>query len=231
MSQKLAVITGASSGIGRACARQLIDDKYQVINADLATPDGVAEEPVHVKCDVSSSADIDSLYAQVNQDFGVPDVLISNAGVGVHELLSEGDPNKWETLIGTNLLGPLRLIRAFLPDMLTRKKGHIIFMSSVAARKPHPYGGIYAASKAGLEVVAETLRLEVQPHIRVSVVAPGAIDTPFFKHTLSGARSYDELQWQRVTPEDVAHHVAYLLSLPAHMNMDYSIVRPTDQPF
>lgn len=230
MKSGVAVITGASSGIGKACAELLHSSGFQVVNADKDSG-GSGSEVAYVRCDVSDQTDINALYDHVKQMYGVPDVLISNAGVGVHEQLADGDPDKWARVINTNLMGPLRLIRAFLPEMIRQKRGHVVFVSSVAARKPHPYGGVYGASKAGLEMVAETLRLEVQPHIKVSVVAPGAIDTPFFQHTLSGSRDYTELGWNHVAAKDIARHILYLLTLPVHLNLDHTTIRPSDQPF
>jgi NADP-dependent 3-hydroxy acid dehydrogenase YdfG len=90
-----------------------------------------------------------SLYHPVTNTYGIPKILISNAGQGIHEKLLEGDPEKWAKVIEINLLGALRFVRAFVPDRLDRKSGSVFFISSTAAPRPYEYGAIYAASKAG----------------------------------------------------------------------------------
>ena len=229
-TQKKVVITGGSSGIGRSTAALLHSSGYQVINADKDVPEN-STLIRHVLCDVTLREDIERLYQTVTEHFGVPDVLISNAGVGIHEKLTEGDPDKWARAIDINVMGALRFIRAFLPEMLNRRSGHIIFTTSVAAGKAYLFGGVHAASKAAIETIAETLRLEVQPHIKVSVVAPGAVDTAFFKHTLNVPRDDSDPGWQQVSPEEVGVYIRHILSLPEEVNIDYSVLRPRDQPF
>lgn len=228
-NQKRVVITGGSSGIGRSTAALLHSSGYQIINADKDAPPNSALIR-HVPCDITVREDIESLYQTVISEFGVPDVLISNAGIGIHEKLTEGDPEKWARVIDTNVMGALRFMRAFVSEMLERQTGHIIFITSVAAGKAYPYGGVYGASKAAVEIIAETLRLEVQPHLKVSVVAPGAIDTSS-NNTINAPRDYSEIDWQHVSPEEVGGYIRHILSLPDEVNIDYSVVRPRDQPF
>src|SRR5690606_34492370 len=100
--------------------------------------------------------------------------------------LTEGDPEGWKEIMDTNLMGALYFIRLFVPEMLEQKRGNVIFVSSVAAGRGFPYGGIYAASKTALDVIAETLRLETLPLIKVTTICPGLTDTDFFSNTLGG---------------------------------------------
>ena len=226
-SPKVVLITGGSSGIGQAVATCLDRQQYLPVNIDVVPPQRETATP-YIECDLSEAAAVERLYQKVKSTYGSPSVLISCAGVNIHELLSEGDPEKWQRVFEVNVIGAMRFVRAFVNE-LPERVGHIVFMSSVAARKQYPYGGIYSASKAALEACAETLRLELQPNVRVSVVAAGAVATPFFQNTLGGPQNYEKLPYENVSAEDVGKHVAALLAVPQNFNIDYSLVRPRDQ--
>jgi NADP-dependent 3-hydroxy acid dehydrogenase YdfG len=223
----IAVITGGSSGIGEAIAQTLVKADMTIINADKNPPSDYSIP--YIPCDITNPAQIDRLYHRVIHEYGIPDLLISNAGVNIHEKIAEGDPEKWNSLFAVNVLGALRFIRAFLPAMLDKGKGHIIFISSVASYACYPYGGIYSASKAAINALAETLRLEVQPAIKVSVVCPGSVDTPFFKNTLNGPRDVTEIPWKPLSPQDIARHVKSIISSEDHVATDFTILRPKGQ--
>lgn len=211
--KKIVVITGGSSGIGQAIAQTLIKKEFIVINADVAAPN-VASEIDHVECDITVGKDIDRLYNYVKKHYGSPDILISNAGQGVHEKLAEGDPDKWKRVIDVNLIGALRFLRAFLPDMLSQKKGDIIITSSTAGKQIYEYGGVYAASKAALNTVAKTLQLETAGILRVFLISPGVVDTSFFKNMFSSNHSVEDIGLGSLSAEQVADIVLYLLDLP-----------------
>ena len=110
------------------------------------------------------------------QNTGLPGTLTLNAGKGIHETLTEGDPDKWKSVLDLNVMGVLRYIRSFVPEMISQKQGKVIFMSSVAASKPYTYGAVYSASKAAVEMIAETLRLETLPHVAVTTINAGITD-------------------------------------------------------
>lgn len=225
---KNVIITGASSGIGKAIAEKLLTTNYSCINIDKTPPPQHSEIP-YLRCDLTDAQQVNKLYTEVKKQIGVPHVLISNAGINVHEKLTEGDPEKWQEVFNCNVMGALRFIRAFINDVPVG--GNIIFISSVAAHKAYEYGGVYSASKAAIDRIAETLRLEVQPDIKVSVVAPGTVKTEFFKNTINGSQQYNSQGWREVTSEQIAEYVNYILSAPESLNIDYSILRPSDQPF
>lgn len=228
---KLALITGGSSGIGLAISKILAKENIEVIVADKQE---LQEEFQHIQyyaCDVGKSKDIVSLYKKITGEFGHPDVLVINAGRGIQEKLSEGDPDKWQTIIDTNIMGALRTIRAFLPAMLERKHGHVIFISSVAANKPHPYGGIYSATKSALEIIAETLRLETIPFINVTVISPGITDTNFFSNQISGGGSAGDLNMGTISPEEIAEDVLYVLKKRPGTSINKIVTRPIAQEF
>src|SRR5690606_41560591 len=116
--KKIVVITGGSSGIGAAISATLSRQGYAVVNADVNSPKD-ASEAEHFPCDVSSAQDVANLYQYVLSQSGIPDVLVSNAGQGIHEKIAEGDPERWARMIDITRMGSRRLSRAYIPDMLT----------------------------------------------------------------------------------------------------------------
>jgi NADP-dependent 3-hydroxy acid dehydrogenase YdfG len=230
-SERKAVITGASSGIGLATVKAFQSKKIKVFSADIRDPEHVSAGIFHLNTDITKPEDIQRLYTRVNETIGSPDILICNAGRGIHERLSEGDPNKWASVIEINLMGALRVIRAFLPDMIKNQSGDVVFISSVSSQKPYEYGGIYSATKTALEAVAESLRLEVQPQVRVTTIVPGVVNTSFFENIIGGEHSPESLGWGALQPEDVADAIVYAISRPKNMALNKIILRPAAQPF
>lgn len=228
---KLALVTGGSSGIGLSISKILAKENIEVIVADKQELQGEFSHIRFFVCDVGKSIDIDNLYKKISSEFGHPDVLVINAARGIQEKLAEGDPEKWQKIIDTNIMGALRTVRAFLPAMLERKYGHVIFISSVAANKPHSYGGIYSATKSALEVIAETLRIETIPFINVTVISPGITDTEFFSNQISGGGSAKDLKMGTISPEEIAEDVLYILSKKPGTSINKIITRPIEQEF
>ena len=228
---KIALVTGGSSGIGKAISEKLNREGVKVIVADI-TEAAKKDNGIEFRsCDISKANDVDDLYAWTTKNFGHPDYLILNAGQGIQEKLTEGDPEKWKKVLETNILGALRCIRSFTPNMISQKSGNVVFISSVSANQPHPYGGIYAASKTALEVIAETLRLETLPHINVTVVSPGIVDTSFFKNQISGDNTIEQMGMGSIDPEEVAEDVWYALNKKKGTSINKIITRPTLQNF
>lgn len=222
----LAIVTGGSSGIGLAIAVALAKESYKVINADIQEPaGGDSDNCIYHKCDVTSAADVDSLSRLVRET-GTPGVLVLNAGKGIHERLREGDPEKWFQVININICGTLRVLRAILPFM---HNGHVIFISSVSAGNPHPYGGIYAATKSAVDTIAETLRQEELEKIAVTVISPGIVDTPFFSNMVSGSHNPADIGWGAVEAEEVAASVIYVLQQAKGTVINSITIRPSGQ--
>lgn len=230
-SSKIALVTGGSSGIGKAIAEKLRSEGVKVCVADISAANTEKEGITYRKCDISNAEDIDQLYEWISNHHGHPDFLILNAGQGIREKLTEGDPEKWQKIVHTNLMGPLRCIRAFTPAMLDKKQGNVVFISSVSANQPHPYGGIYSATKTALEVVAETLRLESLPYLNVTVVSPGIVETEFFKNEISGGVSVEEMGMGAISPAEVAEDVWYALNKKEGTSINKIITRPVLQNF
>lgn len=227
LQARRALVSGAASGIGRATLAHLQALGADVMGTDIAPGD--TQVPL-VLADLSNPAAIDALFATTQAQLGTPDILVSCAGVGIHERLTEGDPAKWAQVMEVNVLGALRLIRAFVPGMLA-EGGDVVIVSSVAAATAFPWGGPYAASKAALEMLAETLRLEVLPTVRVTTLAPGVVDTAFFAHMVSGNQSVEEIGFGALSAEQVAELVAYAVSRPSNMALNHLTVRPRGQTF
>lgn len=226
-----ALISGGASGIGRAIAAKLVQEEVATAVADLHLTGELPPSAHAFQCNVADAPDVDALFANVQANLGTPDILICSAGRGIHEKLTEGDPEKWKAVIETNLLGALRMIRAFVPDMLQAGFGDVVLISSVSAGQAYTYGGVYAATKAALEVVAETLRLEVLPILRVTVIAPGITDTSFFENTISGFHTAADIGYGAMSPEAVADAVLYALRQPEGVSVNRLTIRPTAQPF
>lgn len=228
--KKIAVVTGGSSGIGKAICETLDKKEYTVINADIRSPEGVSSGE-YVSCDVTSAKDVDHLYDYVLSTFGIPEVLISNAGQGIHEKITEGDPQKWAGVVDVNLMGALRFVRAFVPNMMEQQKGTIVFVSSTAAKQAYAYGGIYSATKAALNMVAKTLQLEVEGTLKVGLVSPGVVDTPFFKNMISGFHTVEDIGWGSLSAQQIADVICYILDLPPSVNLPEIFITPANQPF
>lgn len=230
-NSKIALVTGGSSGIGRAIAEKLSKEGIRVIVADVTETTNTSQNFEFISCDVGNEKDIRDLYSRTTENYGHPDYLILNAGRGIQEKLTEGDPEKWKKVLDTNIMGSLRCIRAFTPHMMEQKSGNVVFISSVSANQPHPYGGIYSASKTALEVIAETLRLETLPYINVTVVSPGIVDTAFYEHQISGNNSVEKMGMGAISPEEIAEDVWYALNKKPGTSINKIITRPTLQNF
>ena len=223
---RIALVTGGSRGIGNAIALKLATENFKVVIADITSPEKTHENITYYYCDLTKGKDIDKLHSDVLGEIGEPDLIVLNAGIGIHELLTEGDPEKWQYLININVMAALRCIRSFVPLLVKNKKGDVVFISSVAANKPYCYGGIYSASKTALDMIAETLRLETSPCIRVTIIRAGATATNFF--STSGNLPKDN---GILHAEDIAEDVFYAINKPDGKQINMIITRPANQEF
>ncbi len=222
------VITGGSSGIGRSLTQKFASAGFDVINADINPP---KKEIGHfILVDLTQPDQVDQLINKVKDLWGAgPDVLICNAGRGVHNKLTEGYPDEWENIFRLNVFSAFRLIRAFVPEMQNRGSGDVVFISSISADHAYIYGGIYTATKAAIEQLAETLRLEVQPEVRVTVVRPGVVDTRFFKNMINGSQTPESIGWGSINPDQIADSVLYAVNQPREMMLNNIELRPVAQ--
>ena len=235
-----AVVTGASSGIGRATAARLVADGWRVLAvarreerlAELAAETGCEILPV----DVTDDASVAALVARVEELFdGSLNAVVHVAGgaLGV-ETAAEADLEKWQRMYDINVLGAVRVTRALLPAVRASGRGDLLFVTSVAGHEAYPGGSGYNAAKAGEHMLAAALRLELNGEpIRVIEIAPGMVRTEEFSLVRLGDQDaadavYDGVE-QPLTAEDCADVVSYALNAPHHVNLDLVTVRPLAQ--
>jgi len=240
---KVALVTGASSGIGEATALALAEEGAAVaISARRADRlEGVArritEKGGKVKTIVADVAQEDGareMVVSANAAFGRLDILVNNAGVMLLGPIGGADTEDWRRMIGTNVLGLMYATHAALPLMRAQGTGHIVNVSSVAGRTARAGAGVYNASKWGVGAFSESLRQEVyKDKIRVTIVEPGAVATELTQHiTHPGAKEQIEAFVQAMTPlesEDIAAAILYAVTQPPRVNVNEILIRPTDQ--
>lgn len=222
-----AIVTGGSAGIGLAIARRLHARGDAVMVADMQPPPDAALD-FHAT-DLRQQADVDACFAACESLLPPLSTLVCCAGRGIHERLAEGDPRKWADILELNVMGALRMIRAFVPA-LARAGGDVLIIGSVGARRPHPWGGVYNASKAALESLAETLRLETQPDVRVTLISPGVVDTGFFDAMGDTGVDVDSIGVGCLYPDDIADAALFALERPPHAVVNHLTLRPRAQP-
>ncbi len=222
------IITGASTGIGAATARRAVEFDYRVVLAARSQDklEGLAEElggPEHalaVRSDVTSWDDQQALVATALERFGRLDAFFANAGFGAKRGFLEESVEHWKAMIDTNVLGAALSIRACLPHFRERNAGHVLLTSSVAGRRALP-GSLYSCTKHAVTAMGEALRQEVSDtYIKVTLIEPGMVDTPFFDNRVSGALEAD----------DIARAVLFALTQPPHVDVNEILVRPVHQP-
>ena len=232
---RIAVITGASSGIGKELAIQLAKDDVQVVlvarradrlsrlEQDIKSNGGRC---IAVPTDVSKPEDINYLKEKVS-DLGAINILINNAGVGYFGPLEELSIEDWNFQINVNLRASFLLSQAFVPNMKREKKGIIVFINSIAGRQPFSQSVGYAASKFGLRGLANSLREELRSdNIKVVSIFPGAIDTPFWDKIDSDFSRDDMLN-----TKDLAKFILYSINAPGNLTMEEMVIRRVEGDF
>jgi serine 3-dehydrogenase len=230
------VITGASSGIGAACARHFhkAGDRLSLGARRTDRLPGVVPGAFHHALDVTKPASVERFVAAAIEANGPIDVLVNNAGLarGV-EKIAEGTGEAWREMVETNVLGLLEVTRRVLPHMLALKKGHIVVIGSVAGHKAYPGGGVYCGSKRALQPICEAIRMEtLGTGIRVTSVDPGLCETEFSVVRFRGDQERADKVYHDTRPltaDDIADCVLFAADRPAHVNLDTIVVMPTDQ--
>lgn len=235
-SSRVAVVTGASSGIGEATARRLVKEGFEVVAAarrvdrlaELAAQVGVRP----IRLDVT---DPESVAAFAQQ---VPDcaVLVNNAGgaFGLSEVTA-ADPDQWRQMYEVNVLGTLRMTQALMPAMIRSGRGHVVNITSIAGHVVYEGGSGYTAAKHAQHAVSETLRLELNGKpVRVTEIAPGMVRTEEFSLVRFGGDAEKAAAVYRgvdepLLAEDIADCVAFAVTRPAHVDIDLMVVKPVAQ--
>src|ERR687894_485686 len=242
LAGRAAVITGASSGIGRATARALAGagarvglaarraERLEELEQEIARGGG---EAIALPTDVSDYAQAETMARRAEETFGGVDVLVNAAGIMLPAPIAGADPADWRRMVEVNLLGVLYATRAALPGMLKRGNGHIVNVSSTSGRVASPLFSVYSATKYGLGAFTEVLRKEVHPNrIRVTLFEPGPTESELGSHVdpeilRSLEDSFSDVEFLRA--EDVAQGILWALAQPDRINVNEVLFRPTDQ--
>ena len=239
---KVVVITGASSGLGEATARQLSSlgahlvlgarrqDRLEALAADIRGAGGKAEIVV---TDVTRKQDVVALVQAALTNFGRLDVMINNAGLMAVAPLAELKVDEWDSMLDINVKGVLYGIAAALPVFQKQDSGHFINIASVAGLKMFGNATVYSATKFAVRAISEGLRAEVGGKIRSTVISPGAVESEL-KHGSSHAESASAVRdfYEMAIPSDaVARAIAYAIIQPADVDINEIVLRPTAQEF
>ncbi|MHC4458918.1 MAG: SDR family oxidoreductase [Planctomycetota bacterium] len=236
---KVALITGASKGIGRATARRLAEGGANIVIGatrmdllDTLVKD-VKESGVKAlaaKCDVTELSDCRNLVQQALAEFGQINILVNNAGVGFSGKVIDSIPEEIEHMIKVNILGVYYMTRSVLPSMIEQEGGDIINIASVAGLKYSPNFAMYSATKFAVRAFSEGLRNEVQAHnIRVTLIHPGMTQTHFFDLFSKGGLSVPMDKGDILNPEVIADTIYFALSQPTGVALNELTVRPSWQ--
>ncbi|MBD2344595.1 SDR family oxidoreductase [Anabaena subtropica] len=244
LKNQIVVITGASSGIGSACARVFAGagaklilvarrlDRLQQLADELSKEFSI--ETYLLQLDVSDRHAVESSIISLPPAWSAIDILINNAGLSRGlDKLHEGDWQNWEEMIDTNIKGLLYLTRYIVPGMVTRGRGHVVNLGSIAGHQTYPGGNVYCATKAAVKAISEGLKQDLLgTPIRVTSVDPGMVETEFSEVRFHGDRERAKKVYQGVqplTPEDVADVIFFCTTRSPHVNINEVILMPVDQ--
>src|SRR4029453_14046554 len=237
-AERIAVVTGASSGIGAASTHQLARAGFHVVagarRADRL--EALAEEggATTLALAVPRPARVGAFAAAVRDRHGHADVLVNNAGTGPGlDPVADGRDADWQATLDTNVVGLLRVTRTFLPLLRAAPHAHIVNLGSIAGFEVYPGGAGYTASKHAVRAVTDTLRLELNGEpIRITEIAPGMVETEFSVIRFRGDQSRADQVYagvQPLTPDDIADCVVWAVTRPPHVDIDFLVVRPVAQ--
>lgn len=236
-TSRIAVITGASSGIGEAVARTLIAQGHRVallarrIERIQTLASELGERAMAVRADVTDRESIVIAALAVQQHFGNADILINNAGVMLTGPFDSEQRSEHRQMVETNLLGAMTVTEVFLDQLRANGGADLVNISSVAGRVAPAGFAAYAATKWGMNGWSEALRVELQPEIRVTVIEPGAVATELSEHIThesSKKAAQSSLDWA-IPPQDIADVIAFALSRPKRVTLNEILIRPTVQ--
>ena len=241
---KQVIITGASSGIGLACAEKCASaganlvlaarrlERLEALKKDLVKSCGVS---VVVRClDVRDRAAVEKFSGELEALSIPPDILINNAGLASGlDRLQEGDFEDWDRMIDTNIKGILNVSRFLIPRMVARNSGHVVNVGSLAGHQVYPRGNVYNATKFAVRALTEGMSVDLLgTNIRVSCVSPGAVHTEFSEVRFHGDRERSENVYKGYDPltaGDIAEAVFFIINAPEHVNILEMVVLPTAQ--
>lgn len=240
----ITLITGATSGIGEACAEIFAKNGYDLIITGrrkdrLTLLAKSIEKKYKVKTlalnfDVRKLSEVEKQISSLPTEWKKIDILINNAGLASGlGTIQEGNIDDWETMIDTNIKGLLYITRQIAPLMVQNKKGHIINIASIAGKQAYPKGNVYCATKFAVDALSQSMRLDMIEHgIRVTNIAPGMVETEFSLVRFKGDKERAKKTYENVQPltaTDIADVVYWTASRPAHVNINDVVITPTAQ--
>ena len=236
-SRPVAVVTGASSGIGAATAVALGRRGYQIVAGArrlTRVRRVIGDLGMALPLDVTDQESVDAFVATVSKSFGRIDVLVNNAGLALGLTpIAQARDEDWIGMWQVNVLGLMRMTRACIPLLRKAKHGHIVNLGSIAGFETYKGGAGYTASKHAVRAISRTLRLELNGEpIRVTEIAPGMVETEFSTVRFRGDRKAAKAVYQGVKPlvaEDIADCIVFAVTRPAHVDIDEIVMRPTAQ--
>jgi serine 3-dehydrogenase len=243
-SFRTVLVTGASAGIGAACARAFAGagarlllaarraERLEALAAELRDAHGT--ESRLLELDVRDAEAVASTLGALAPEWAEVDVLVNNAGLGRGLAKAhEGSPADWDEMVDTNVKGLLYVTRAVVPGMVARGRGHVVNIGSVAGHEVYPGGAVYCATKHAVGAITKGLRMDLLgTGVRVSTVDPGMVETEFSLVRFQGDQERADRVYAGMTPlvaDDIADAVLWCATRPPHVNIDEIIVKPTDQ--
>jgi NADP-dependent 3-hydroxy acid dehydrogenase YdfG len=241
---KVAVITGASSGIGEATAEALAAEGAVVVvaarredrlNDLIGRIEGNGSKALAVECDVTDEKQAHNLIGRAKEEFGRVDILVNNAGVMQISKIEKGFSEEWRQMFDVNVFGLLYTTDAAIEVMKEQSSGHLVNISSVAGRRTQATRGIYSGTKFAVNAISEALRQELlENNIRVTMVEPGVVETELpdrvtDEEAQEGINNRLE-ELDPLQPEDIAAAIAYVVTQPERVSVNEILIRPTQQP-
>jgi len=241
---KTILITGATSGIGKACAYQFGANGNRLIIAGRRNErllelkkdleDKFSTEVLILSFDIRDNNQVKDAVATIPENWKDIDILINNAGLAVGlSKIQDGEVDDWERMIDTNVKGLLYITRAISPNMVARKSGHIINIGSIAGKETYPFGNVYCATKHAVDSLTKAMRIDmVEYGIKVTQIAPGAVETEFSNVRFKGDDAKADsiyVGYEPLHPEDIADAAYYCSNLPAHVNINDMLIMPIAQ--
>lgn len=243
---KIAIVTGATAGIGEATAFLLAQNNFNLVltgrrkdRLDLLRKKITSETDAKIltlSFDIRNPDETKEAIEKLPKEWQNIDVLINNAGLALgYNTVQDGDIDDWERMIDTNIKGLLYITRFVSPLMVKRNSGHIINISSIAGKETYPYGNVYCATKHAVQSLTKGMRIDMLKHgVKVSSIAPGAVDTEFSLVRFKGDQNKAKQVYKGFTPlcaQDIAETILFILTRPKHVNIDDILIMPTQQAF